>query len=129
MITALYANMSAQVAVTVDIVTLTSITVDLSTLNFSVIGQPQQLTVTAHYSDNTSKTINSGVSFTSGDSNVASVSISGLVSSVGNGLTQITAYLPGLQPVSIPVAVNTANDTVPAGSDPLTNFREYCPEG
>ena len=112
-ITASYANMTAQVAVTVDIVTLTSITVDPSNLNFAAIGQPQQLTVTAHYSDNTSKTINSGVSFTSGDSNVASVSISGLVSSVGNGLTQITAYLPGLQPVSVPVAVNTANDTVP----------------
>ena len=112
-ITAAYGGMTAQVAVMVDIVTLTAITADPITIDFTTIGQTRQLVVTAHYSNNTIQTLNSGVSFVSGNNSVASVSLSGLVSAAANGATEVTAYYPGVQPVSVPVNVNGANDTVP----------------
>jgi hypothetical protein len=112
-ITVSYGGMTAQVAVTVDIVTLTSISVEPPSLDFTTIGQARQLVVTGHYSNNTTQTLANGISFVSGENAVATVSLGGLVAVSGNGLTQVTAYFPGVQPVSVPVSVNSAGDTVP----------------
>ncbi|HIJ86427.1 MAG TPA: hypothetical protein HPP97_01945 [Desulfuromonadales bacterium] len=112
-ITAAYGGMTAQVAVSVDIVTLTAITADPITIDFTTIGQTRQLVVTAHYSNNTIQTLTSGVSFVSGNISVASVSLSGLVSAAASGATEVTVYYPGVQPLSVPVNVNGADDTVP----------------
>lgn len=106
-------SMQIQVPVQVSIITLTSISITPSPLSFTIQGASAQLEVTAHYSDNSTRTLSSGISFTSGNSSVATVSIGGLVSAVANGSTLITAYYPGASPVTVPVTVDTGLDTPP----------------
>jgi hypothetical protein len=112
-ITASYGGKTAQVDVTVDLVTLVSISVEPPSLSFAVMEVTQQLTVTAHYSNGSSKVLQNGVSFIPGDSKVATVSATGLVNPVANGSTLVVVYVSGAAPVSIPVTVNTASDTAP----------------
>jgi hypothetical protein len=112
-ITVTSGGQQAQVAVTVTIVTLQSISVAPLSISYAFLGETRQLTVTGSYSDGTMKPLNSGVSFVSENPAIAAVTASGLASAIGNGTTQITAYYPGVQPVSVPVTVNTALDTTP----------------
>jgi hypothetical protein len=102
------------VAVAVNIVTLTAISLAPAAFNSVYLGDSRQLVVTAGYSDGSHAVLNSGVTFTTADTTVANVTSGGLVTTVGNGSTQITAYYPGVQPCVLPVTVNTALDTPPA---------------
>jgi large repetitive protein len=111
-ITASVSGFSSQIAVTVDIVTLTSISVSPASLQFTTPGEQRQLSVTGHYSNGTSQQLG-GVSYACGDLAVVQVTAGGLVTAVGNGLSQVTAFYPGVDPVAVPVAVNTALDTIP----------------
>ena len=112
-ITASHGGFTAQVNVTVNIVTLTSISVDPQLVTFSTIGQTQQIITTAHYSDGTTRQLNSGVSFVSADSAVATINSGGLITALHGGATLITAYYPGTPPVTVTVNVNTGLDTPP----------------
>lgn len=112
-ITATSGGLQAQVAVTVAIVTLQSISVAPLSISYAFLGETRQLTVTGSYSDGTMKPLNSGVSFVSENPAIAAVTASGQASAIGNGTTQITAYYPGVPPVLVPVTVNTVLDTTP----------------
>ena len=112
-ITAEAGGQQATAAVTVDIVSLTSISVDPPALQFDVPGASQQLTVTGHYSDGHTDPLTNSASFASGDPAVAAVSPSGLVTAAGEGNTAITVAVSGLAPVTVPVVVTTEDDTPP----------------
>jgi hypothetical protein len=112
-ITAAVNGQQAQVSVAVSIVTMTNITVEPSPVSLIAVGQTQQLAVTAHYSDNTTQIITAGVSYATGNPNVATVSASGLVTAKGDGNTQITVSKTGLPPVAVNVSVNTGFDPAP----------------
>jgi len=94
------------VPVTVNIVTIASITADPASIGFTALTQLQAITVTGHFSDGTTNKLTSGVSFASSDASIASVNSLGVVSPVTNGTAQIAVSYPGAQPVSVKVAVN-----------------------
>jgi hypothetical protein len=96
------------VPVSVNIVTIASITADPATINFTAITQTQALTVTGHFSDGSASTLTSGVSFASSDVSIATVNSSGMVSPVTNGTAQIAVSYPGAQPISVNVIANLA---------------------
>ncbi len=102
----------ALVYVKVSVVTLTSITVDPSPVILTFISQTRQLTVTGNYSDGFSQSMSSGMSFVTGDVNVATVVSGGVVTAKGGGTTAITVYYPGVAPVSVNVNV-TVQGTAP----------------
>lgn len=103
-----YAGKTA--AVTVTVKTLSHITVAPSTMNLG-LGGTSQITVTAHYSDSTTANVTSGSSFTSNNTNVATVSASGLVTASNSNLGSATitaTYRTKMADVSVTVS--------PAGS-------------
>ena len=112
-ITATSGGFTAQVQVTVAIVTLTHITVDPETLTLNTVGGTRQLTATGHYSDGSSAVLSSGVVFTSSNTSIASVNSSGLVTAGGNGGTTIGVYVSGVDPVSAVVTVDLGADPAP----------------
>ena len=112
-VTTSFGGFTSTVGIAVDIVTLTSIAVDPAAISFAAIGESRQLAVTAHYSNGTTQVVSAGLTFTSADNGVATVTSAGLVTAVANGSTTVTVYLPGTAPVPLPVGVNTANDTPP----------------
>jgi len=112
-ITATSGGQFAQVAVTVNIVTLSSISATPLATTFVYLGETRQLAVTALYSDGSQTALSSGVTFSSGSNAVAGVSTGGLITAAGNGSTQITANYPGAAPFPVTVTVNTALDTPP----------------
>ena len=70
--------------------TLTTVTVGPTGFNLPV-GSTQQMTATGTYNDGSTKTLTSGVVWTSSDGNVATVSSSGKVTGVAAGTATITA--------------------------------------
>jgi hypothetical protein len=70
--------------------TLSSLTVGPNPLNITQ-GVQQQMTATGTYDDGSTKTLTSGVVWSSSDDTVASVSASGLVTGVSSGTATITA--------------------------------------
>jgi len=112
-ITADVEGRQAQATVSVNIVTMTRLSVEPVSLYLVALGQTQPLTVTAHYSDGSSQVLTSGIVFATADPAVATVSTSGWVTAVGNGNTQITVSRSGLIPVQVEVTVNTGLDPAP----------------
>ncbi len=89
-ITATYAAVSGATTVTVASPTLLSIT--LSPANPSVpAGKSEQFTATLHYSDGSSEVTTTGLIWSSSDATVATVSNSGLASTLALGTSTITA--------------------------------------
>jgi len=80
--------------------TLTSITVAPPTATLA-IGATQALTVTGQYSDGTSGALTTGVTFTTSQASVASVSTTGLVTAVSGGSATITATSGGRSATSV----------------------------
>jgi hypothetical protein len=70
--------------------TLTTVTVGPTGFNLPV-GSTQQMTATGTYNDGSTKTLTSGVVWTSSDGTVAAVSSSGIVTGVAAGTATITA--------------------------------------
>ena len=87
--------------------TLTSIQVTLTTSSVAA-GLPDQLTATGEYSDGTSKDLTASVAWTSSDTNVATVSTAGAVTTLVQGSAKITGTLSGVSG-SITLTVNPAN--------------------
>ncbi len=108
--------------------TLTSIAATPATVPLAV-GGTQQLTVTGTYSDASTKTVTTGLTFTSGNTAVATVSGTGLVTAVAAGTAQITvtdtSVTPNISapPVSVTVSVpaNALSVTVDQGPTGLTS--------
>jgi uncharacterized protein YjdB len=72
------------------------------------VGKTQALTVTATYSDGSTSALKTGLTFTSADASVASVSGAGVVAGVGRGATSVTVASGSLSSV---VAVTVTSDT------------------
>nr|WP_238480802.1 Ig-like domain-containing protein [Desulforadius tongensis] len=67
----------------------------------------QQLTVTAHYSDGSTKDITGEAEYTSSDTGITTVSVNGLVSGITPGSAAVTITYEG-KSVTVPVTVNAA---------------------
>jgi uncharacterized protein YjdB len=96
--------------------TLTSITVAPATPTVA-IGATQQLTVTGHYSDSSTVTLTTGLTYASSATGVATVSGSGLVTAVAAGSATITVThtatsLTATSSVTVPAAVTLTSITV-----------------
>jgi trimeric autotransporter adhesin len=111
-VTAGQANVSATMAgvSATDAVTVTgaqpsvvSITLQPATLSL-IVGQTQQLTAIANFSDGSTKDVTSAATWSSSNAVVAAISNGGLVTSVAAGQAYISATLTGIQG-STPVAV------------------------
>lgn len=107
---------TAEVGVHVHVVTLTGIAVLPERVMLAAVNQTQALSVTGHYSDGSTQALVNEVSFTTGDSQVAVVSASGVVRAMGQGITAVMVLVAGVSPVSVDVLVDTAGDPVPAAA-------------
>jgi len=105
---------SATVNVTAAIVVLATISVDPAAVGLVSIGQPQQLAVTGHYSDGSTKNLTGSASYATGNPAVAAVNAAGTVTATGNGATQVTVAFAGAAPVTLPLTVDTSLDVPPA---------------
>ncbi|HXL77455.1 MAG TPA: LamG-like jellyroll fold domain-containing protein [Candidatus Eisenbacteria bacterium] len=106
-ITVTAANVPAiQVPVTVK--SLVSIALSPQTFALTGTGASQSLTVTGTYSDASTAPVASGVTFSSSDATVATVSPTGVVTSVAPGTATITATVGSVAPAQVNVIVNPA---------------------
>jgi trimeric autotransporter adhesin len=94
-ITALFAGEVGTATLTVTNATLTSITITPSNPSIA-LGSSQRFTATGNFSDGTTENLTTQVSWTSSDANVATISVSGLATSVSTGTTTITASMNGV---------------------------------
>lgn len=105
-ITATVEGKTAQVNVTVNIVTLTSIKIIPDNFSIIGVGNTRQLVVEGTFSDSSKSNLNSSqVAFSTSSAVVAGVDGSGLVTSNAIGSTTITAAVTGLPPASSTVTV------------------------
>jgi uncharacterized protein YjdB len=127
-ITATLSGVSKSDAITVNAKTLTSISVTPATVTL-IVGQTHQLTATGTYNDGSTTNVTPSANWSSSNSAVATVSASGLVTSVTAGQANISAALSGISgsdgiTVSSPaptVAITvTPSMVVPGGSSSLT---------
>jgi hypothetical protein len=101
------------VAVTANVVDLSGITVNPATVDLVAIGETSQLSVTGHYSDGSNRPLSSGLSYATGNAQVATVNSAGLVTAVGDGATEVTVSHAGVPPVAVPATVDTGLDPAP----------------
>lgn len=99
-ITATHAGFSTTYAITVDAVTATALDIHLTTGTDVNLNGSQRLTVSAEYSDGSSRDVTSLVAWSSDDTTVLTVgnggSLAGEVRGVGSGSATISAVLDGL---------------------------------
>lgn len=105
-------NKTATCTVTISPVSVTSVTLDKSTLSFSMLNTTQKLTATVKPDNATDKT----VTWSSDNTSVATVSSNGTVTSKGSGTAKITASVGGKSAectvtVNVPVTGVTLNKT------------------
>ncbi|HTR23664.1 MAG TPA: Ig-like domain-containing protein [Terriglobales bacterium] len=94
-VTALFAGEVGTATLTVTNATLTSITI--SPPNPSIpLGSTQRFTATGNFSDGSTENLTSQVTWNSSDVGVATISSSGLATSVSTGTTTITARMNGV---------------------------------
>ncbi|WP_076586668.1 Ig-like domain-containing protein [Vibrio ostreicida] len=74
---------------------LTSISISPASISVAK-GQSETLTAMATYSDNSHSNVTASVAWSSADTNIATVTVSGLVTGVGFGTTQVTASQDGI---------------------------------
>ena len=92
---------AAALAVTASTPVLQSITISPTSASIAV-GATQQFTATGHYSNGTTQTLTSGVTWNSSSTTYATISATGLATGVAGGSTSITASSSGV--VSAPAA-------------------------
>jgi urease beta subunit len=105
-----------------DVATLQSI--DVTPVNPSIAnGQTTQFTATGHYSDGTSHVLTSGVSWSSSNTSIATISSSGLALAVGAGSATITAVDGSVSSsTTLTVTAATGSPTVGAHTLAFTHF-------
>ena len=101
-----FGEKSVSVPVTVTQATIQSLVVSSANVNVSA-GMTQQLTVTATYSDGTTKDVTTQSTFQSDQTNIATVSAGGLVTGVAAGNASISVAF-GDKSASVPVTVTQA---------------------
>ena len=100
-----------------------SVTMSVSTVAFSSLGETRQITATAL--DGDGKPISTPVTWSSVDVAVASVSSSGLVKSVGNGTTLVEASVGAFKSgVTVTVSQTVATLSVSPGSHTFASLGE-----
>lgn len=102
-ITASYQGQTVTAQITVSAATLSSIAVT-SSANSLAPGATAQLTTTVKYSDGSTQALTSGVTFTSDNPTVATVSAAGLVTAVAAGNANMTASYQG-QTAAVQISV------------------------
>jgi uncharacterized protein YjdB len=102
-ITASYQGQTVTAQITVSAATLSSIAVT-SSANSLAPGATAQLTTTVKYSDGSTQALTSGVTFTSDNPAVATVSAAGLVTAVAAGNANMTASYQG-QTAAVQISV------------------------
>jgi hypothetical protein len=112
-VTVTVGNCQRQVTVASNIVNLTHITVSPASLHLAALGQTGSLTVTGHYSNGSSQTLSTGVSYATGNAQVATVNSAGVITAVGDGSTEISVSRSGVPPVAVTVTVDTGLDPAP----------------
>jgi hypothetical protein len=115
-ITASFGGLSDTMAVSAEIVTLESISVSPAQVTLAAIGATRQLVVTGSYSDGTTATLVSGLSFSSSAPTAISVDPTGRVRALTAGSALVTVAASGLAPVQVPVAVDASADLPPTVS-------------
>ncbi|MBC7093365.1 Ig-like domain-containing protein [Candidatus Bipolaricaulota bacterium] len=122
-ITVSYGGKTAVVPVSVGAPVVESVSVQPASVNL-VAGKTQQLIVTAHYSDGSSRDVTDQASYLSGNTSVAAVSSSGLVTGESQGTTDISVSFEGRTaavrvtvsaPVAESISVEPASVSIPAG--------------
>jgi uncharacterized repeat protein (TIGR01451 family) len=86
---------------------VSSITVSPASITLIGPGQTQLLAVNGLFSDGSQQALTTGVTFTSSNPAVASVDATGLITSIANGTSTITASAPGAPAVQMPVTVKS----------------------
>ncbi|MBU0679558.1 MAG: Ig-like domain-containing protein [Verrucomicrobia bacterium] len=112
-ISAAVGSNAATAEIFADIVKLTNITAAPKSVLLAGVGNTRQLAVTGQYNNGTSGPLNSGNTFVSGNPAIATVSLSGLITAVSDGLTQISVYRSGLPSAFVNVSVDTGMDPPP----------------
>jgi hypothetical protein len=103
--------------------TLTTVTVGPTGFNLPV-GSTQQMTATGTYNDGSTKTLTSGVVWTSSDGNVANISSSGKVTGVAAGTATITAQsgtITGTATITVALTNVTGLTISPTSGNVKTN--------
>lgn len=90
-----------------NVVSLKSLSFNSSNYAFTKINKTQQVKVIATYSNQTKKDVTNSVKYTVSNKLVASISNTGLIKSIGNGTTTLTANLNGVVATTT-ITVNTA---------------------
>jgi hypothetical protein len=102
---------------------LQSVTVGPSNLNLQQ-GTTQQMTATGNFDDGSTKTLTSGVIWSSSDTTIAPVSASGVVSGAAAGTSTVTAEsgtVSGQATVTVALANVTAIKITPTSANAATN--------
>ena len=94
-ISAKVGNISAATVLTVNAATLQAISIKSTKSGFT-IGETETLSIIGSYSDGSSQTVDSGIIWTSSNSNVATITNLGLVTAVSAGSTLISAKVNNL---------------------------------
>lgn len=110
---AYFQGKEAAIVVTVNVVTLVSISLSPDEVSFSAPNQTAQLSITGHFSDSSTAPVTSGLVFTTGNQSIATVSSSGLITAKGQGQTQITVSVSDIAPVSTDITVDFGLDSPP----------------
>jgi trimeric autotransporter adhesin len=108
-ITASYQGQTVTAQITVSAATLSSIAVT-SSANSLAPGATAQLTTTVKYSDGSTQALTSGVTFTSDNPTVATVSAAGLVTAVAAGNANMTASYQG-QTAAVQISVTASTSS------------------
>lgn len=108
-ITASYQGQTVTAQITVSAATLSSIAVT-SSANSLAPGATAQLTTTVKYSDGSTQALTSGVTFTSDNPAVATVSAAGLVTAVAAGNANMTASYQG-QTAAVQISVTASTSS------------------
>lgn len=112
-ITASYGGKTDTTQITVNVVVPQALEVTPAALNFTAVSQTQQITANLRFSDNSLQTPATGVTYSTGNTTIATVSATGLVTAKGHGVTQVILTRAGVTPVSIPLFVDTGIDQAP----------------
>ncbi|NGQ97126.1 S8 family serine peptidase, partial [Brevibacillus sp. SYP-B805] len=103
-----YGGQSATVSVSVSGQTVTLVSLAATPSSVSVaMGATQQLAVTAAYSNGSTQNVTSQATYQAANTNIATVSSSGLVTGVAQGSTSVTITFGG-KTVNVPVTVTAA---------------------
>jgi hypothetical protein len=128
-ITATYQGITGNLSVTVGAATLVSIALNPSDGSLP-LGESESITATGNFSDGSTQNLTSSVTWQANPQTVATISIQGSLTALGQGTAQVSAAYQGVTgtasitigpPALLSIAVTPTQSTLPLGdSEPLT---------